>query len=140
MGQPTKYTAEVLGRILTALAIGNTKKDSALGAGVTYTTMRTWELAYPEFLSAVEQARAQARQRMVGVLVTAASRGSWQAALAFLERTDPELWARRDRIDMAIDLRREVKQMAAENGLDEKQVMAEVQSLLASHTPEERPE
>ena len=41
---------------------------------------------------------------------------------------------------MAIDLRREVKQMAAENDLDEKQLMAEVESILAGHTPEERPE
>ena len=103
-GRPTKYTPETVQLILTALAIGNTKEDSALGAGISYQTMRTWELTYPEFLEATEKAQAQARQRFVGIIARAASEGNWQAAAWNLERRDPDQWGRRERVDVMHDI------------------------------------
>ena len=53
--------------ILEALALGNTVKDSCLGAGVGYSTVREWATADPEFADALEKAQAQARQKMVAM-------------------------------------------------------------------------
>ena len=134
VGRPTKYVPETIQAIIASLAIGNTKEDSAVAAGVTYTTMRQWELDYPEFSEATQKAQAQARQRMVGTIAKAAADGNWVAAMTYLERRDPEHWARRDRMDIQIDVRKEAERIAAANDLNVEDVLAEANRIVASHT------
>ena len=129
-GAPTKYTPETVATILEALAEGNTKEDAATVAGVTYTTMRTWELADPEFLSAVQKAIASARREMVRIVTKIAKEGNWQAAMTFLERRDPEHWGRKDRVSLSVDLNREARRLAQETGLDEAAILAEAEARL----------
>jgi hypothetical protein len=112
VGHPTKYTLENVQAILTALAIGNTAEDSCRAVGVGYSTMREWVGRYPEFADAVEKAGAQARQRMVGIVVKVASEGNWQAAMTYLERRDPEHWGRRERLDVMMDVRRSIEALS----------------------------
>jgi len=55
------------------------------------------------FLQMVESARAEAQQAHLANIVQAAGNGAWQASAWFLERTDPENWARRDRLAITGD-------------------------------------
>jgi hypothetical protein len=132
IGRPSLYTPEMVETIVTALAGGNTKRDAALGAGITYTTMREWEVRFPEFAIATEKAQAQARQKMVAIVVKVAEsfEGNWQAAMTFLERRDPEHWGRKDRVSLSVDLNREARRLAQETGLDEAAILAEAEALL----------
>ena len=132
IGRPSLNTPETRAVILEALALGNTVKDSCLGAGVGYSTLREWATADPEFADALEKAQAQARQKMVAVIAKVAFslEGNWQAAMTFLERRDPEHWGRRDRVSMTVDLNREARRLAQETGLDEAAILAEAEALL----------
>lgn len=115
MARPTKRTPEVETAILNALRVGNTRTDAALAAGISLGTLSTWCARYPEFLADVEKAEADARLRFVGIIATAA-KTSWQAAAWFLERRMPQQWGRRERVEVAMDAKREAERLAA--GLD----------------------
>ena len=129
IGRPSLNTPETRAAILEALALGNTVKDSCLGAGVGYSTVREWATADLEFADALEKAQAQARQKMVAIIMKSAP-GSWAAAMTYLERRDPEHWGRRDRVSMTVDLNREARRLANETGLDEAAILAEAEALL----------
>jgi len=113
MRRPTKRSPEIEGLILRALEIGNTREDSALGAGIDRVTLWRW-VKNATFRNAVERAEALARQRFVGQIALAASQGSWQAAAWNLERRDHEHWGRRDRIDMSLEVRRAIEQLTSD--------------------------
>ena len=90
-GRPTKRTAEALKLILAALEVGNTRKDSALAAGMSFETFNEWRKDSAEFQWSIERAESKARQRFVGQWAVGASR-DWRAAEAYLKRRDPENW------------------------------------------------
>ncbi len=115
MARPSKRTPEVETAILNALRVGNTRTDSALAAGIGIGTLGAWCRQYPQFRADVERAEAEARLRFVGIIATAA-RTSWQAAAWFLERRVPEYWARRERVEVATEAKREAERLA--EGLD----------------------
>ena len=113
MARPTKRTPEREAAIIRALEVGNTRTDASLGAGIDRHTFAAWCQRYPPFLAAVETAEALARQRFVGQVALAA-RTSWQAAAWVLERRDPENWGRRERLEVAVEARREAERLAGE--------------------------
>ena len=114
MARPSKRSQELEGLILRALEVGNTRRDSALGAGISYETFRLWTLRFVEFLAAVEKAEALARQRFVGQIALAAKNGNWQAAAWNLERRDHENWGRRDRVDVTMEIRKEIERLTSD--------------------------
>lgn len=57
-----------------------------------------------KFFVEVERAQAEAEVRAVSNVHQAASTGSWQAALAFLERRYPERWAKREERDLNVNV------------------------------------
>jgi len=125
MARPTKRTPEVETAILNALRVGNTRTDSALAAGVSLGTLSEWCRRYPEFLAGVEKAEADARLRFVGIIATA-SKTSWQAAAWFLERRRPEHWGRREKLEVAVDAKREAERLAGElDGVSAEDLVAE---------------
>ena len=67
-GRPTLRSPEVIAAILTSLAIGNTREDSSLAAGISPSTLRLWCHQDDALSAQVEKAEAQARQRMVGIV------------------------------------------------------------------------
>ena len=114
MARPTKRSPEIEGLILRALEVGNTRRDSALGAGISYDSFKRWFDAYAEFSGAVEKAEALARQRFVGQIALAAKNGNWQAAAWNLERRDHENWGRRDRVDVTMEIRKEIERLTSD--------------------------
>jgi hypothetical protein len=120
---------EVEKAILASLVGGNTLEDSALAAGVNPSTLRDWRRADPALSARVEKAEAEARQKMVGVVVKAATDGTWTAAMTFLERRDPEHWARRERIDVLMDIRKAIEQLS-DDPAEVEAAVAEAQRLV----------
>ena len=121
--------------ICDSLEVGNTRRASCVGAGISEDTFARWMAADESFSGRVKEAEAKAEQRFLGH-VSAAALTTWQAAAWWLERRKHEDFGRRDRMDMARELHREGSRMAKENGLEESKVMAEVEAILAGHEPE----
>ena len=109
MARRTKLTPDTKEDIVKALRAGNSRRDSALYAGVSETTFYSWmargregEALYAEFLEAVEKAEAQSVVRNVAIIQRAAEE-TWQAAAWWLERKRPDDWGRRQRMDIGAD-------------------------------------
>lgn len=106
MARPTKLTPETHSAIVEAILHGATYKDAAEAAGVWYTTFNEWmrkgEEAksgqFYEFNHAVRQAEAQCRLNMTRVIQSAAAKGDWKAAEAYLKRRDRQNWG--DNVDV----------------------------------------
>ena len=106
MARPSKLTPETQAAIVDAILHGATYKDAAEAAGVWYTTFNEWmqrgEAAkvgqYYEFNHAVRKAEAQCRLNMTRVIQSAAAKGDWKAAEAYLRRRDRVNWG--DNVDV----------------------------------------
>ena len=106
MARPSKLTPETHAAIVDAILHGATYKDAAEAAGVWYTTFNEWmqrgEAAkagqYYEFNHAVRKAEAQCRLNMTRVIQSAAAKGDWKAAEAYLRRRDRVNWG--DNVDV----------------------------------------
>ena len=55
---------------------------------------------------------------------------TWTAAAWWLERRKNSDYARRDKVEMTVDLRREAERLAAEQGLDPSEVLAEAEAIM----------
>ena len=106
MSRRTKLTPDTKEDVIKALRAGNSRRDSALYAGISETTFYSWmargregEPIYAEFLEAVEKAEAQSVVRNVAIIQRAAEE-TWQAAAWWLERKRPDDWGRRQRMDI----------------------------------------
>lgn len=110
VGRP-KVPEEKRKIILDSLRKGNTKKDSCLAAGITQTTFSEWmvkasdyrekgiENEYTEFSLQVDEAMAEAR-RFVQECWQKHIPNDWRAGMAYLERTDPENWTIKQKVDV----------------------------------------
>ena len=106
MGRPTKLTPEVSAVIIENILHGATYKDAAEAAGVNYDTFNEWMRAgaegkagkFSEFFGAVRKAEAQCRLNMTRVIQSAAAKGDWKAAEAYLRRRDRVNWG--DNVDV----------------------------------------
>ena len=105
-GRPDKFHQEIKDAILRYLSIGATYKDAAEGSGISYETLLNWikkgEEAtsgiYYEFFHAVRRSEAQARLNYLSTIATAAAKGDWKAAEAYLKRRDRANWG--DAVDV----------------------------------------
>ena len=132
MARPSKRTPELQAAIERALEIGNTRTAAALGAGIDRGTFAAWCRRYPAFLRAVEKAEAVGQQRLVGQVALAA-RTTWQAAAWMLERRDPENWGRRERLEVAVEARREAERLAGElDGVSAEDLVAAAERIARS--------
>jgi hypothetical protein len=91
------------GALLSAVGRGATISAACKAAGITRTTFYRWkELAaagkaeHLALFADIEQAEAQAQIVVESALVTAAESGDVRAMLGYLERRDPDNWARPD--------------------------------------------
>ena len=132
MARRPKRSPEREAAILLALEIGNTRRAACAGADVSTDTFGRWMADGAAFCVAVERAEAKAEQRFLNNVAHAAAGGdSWQAAAWWLERRRHDEYARRDKVDMTIDVKREAERIAAANGLDPAAVIAEAERVLA---------
>lgn len=103
-GHLSKFTPEVIERIVSLLAAGNYEGTTAAAAGITPKTFYVWlrrgapdgraaDRPYRDFRHRVERAQSEGEARNVALIARAAT-DNWQAAAWLLERRYPERWAR----------------------------------------------
>ena len=106
MARKTKLNEEIHAQIVDAILHGATYKDAAEAAGIWYTTFNDWMKLgdqatsgrFYNFYHAVRKAEAQCRLNMTRVIQSAAAKGDWKAAEAYLKRRDRENWG--DNLDV----------------------------------------
>lgn len=118
-GRRTKATDARIGAVLQALKTGNTRGAAAAYAEVDRSTFYRWMETNPSFRDSVEKAEADAEVRFTAQVAKAATDGTWQAAAWWLERRRHEDFARRDKVDMTVDLRKEAERIASELNLED---------------------
>jgi hypothetical protein len=108
-GRPTKLVPEIAARILVFLRAGNYIHIAAAAAGVHRDTLNGWlhrgarapHGIFKDFADGVQQAVAEGEVRHLNIIREAAAEGKqWQAAAWILERTHPDRYGRRERVDL----------------------------------------
>lgn len=94
-------------------------------------TLYRWIESDDTFRDEVEKAEGRAEAAYTMSVASAVPK-NWQAAAWWLERRRHQSYARRDTVEVRIDLHAEVRKLAAELGLDEEAAIAEAEALLAA--------
>src|SRR5438552_13281441 len=90
-GRKSKLTPGLRRRICTMLAGAHTIRTVCAALGIGERTFFTWCEEDPTFSAETQRARAQGRIKIVESILEAAD---WRARAWYLERTDPEQFAR----------------------------------------------
>lgn len=125
----SKRTPELEWEVLQALRIGTTRHGAAAAAKINHMTLSRWINSDPDFEDQVQQAEGEAEAKYVARIHEAAHNGTWQAAAWWLERRRSDDYARRERIDMNVDLRKQVEKAAQEAGITVDEVWAELRAM-----------
>jgi transposase len=136
MARPTKLTAELQERIVTAIRAGSYAEQAAAYAGVHRATYYRWLAqgkdtargACHDFYEAVTRAEAEAEVAAVLTIRRAATK-HYQAATWWLERRFPQRWGRVDRVDPQSLLRTEAEKTARQQGLPAEEILAETERI-----------
>jgi hypothetical protein len=115
--------------ILGALRRGCTRRAAAAVGGIHHSTLYEWIARDPTLADTIERAEHEAEATFTAV-VAQASLTSWQAAAWWLERRRHADYARREHVEMTVDIRAEAERIAADSGLDADAVMAEAERIL----------
>jgi len=114
MGRPTSLTKDKIELVCTWLHAGYFVEDAARMAKIPKSTFYNWldkgredieageESIYAEFLDAVEIARAEAEGIFLSSIRNAATRGVWQAAAWWMERSFAK-WSKDQNIKISGD-------------------------------------
>lgn len=130
LGSKPKRSPQRIAAIIAGLESGMTRRAAAGAAGIHHTTLYDWIRLDPPLLTALETAEAVAESRYTRIVEQAAPT-SWQAAAWWLERRKHQDYARRERVDMTVDLNREAERIAAATGLDPADIIAEAERILS---------
>ena len=118
MGRKSKYTPEVVDKIVQALKLGAAYEDACNYAGISFETFRTWRARYPAFLEAIKAAEGQATVHWLAAIEKAAREGNWQAAAWKLERRYPDRYGRKERVDVKVTVRQEIERLVLDGVID----------------------
>lgn len=124
----TKFTEKRVQRFLTAIRTGSTFRAAALSVGWSEDSFQRYRDQDAVFAEQVDEAEGEAQVQLV-TIVRQAARTNWRAALELLGRRWPETWGRHERVD--VELRLQVKRLAAEFELSEQEILAEAERLVA---------
>ncbi len=94
MARKTKYSPEVVARIVQAVELGSTFELAAQYGGIDGSTFYRWMAQRSEFRDAVKGAEALGAMKWLAKIEQAASEGTWQAAAWKLERRYPQSYGR----------------------------------------------
>lgn len=132
--QGRAVTSEQVEKMLDGLRHGMTRRAASAFAGYSKTTLYAM-LEKDEdrtLLTAIENAEGEAEAAYTQLVADAAvNPKNWTAAAWWLERRKPDDYGRRDRLEVKVDIKTIVQRVAAERGLDEADVMAEVERIMA---------
>lgn len=134
-----KLTPELEEEILNLIRAGNYAKDACLAVGIDESTYYRWIRTGKEaksgklykFYQSIQKARAFARALKLEKIQDAIDDGNWQAAAWWLERTDPDHWGRRQRVEVEGQVDSKVK------GKLEHEHTGKVEAVLPDGVPEE---
>lgn len=115
--------------VLRALEHGCTRRAAAGAADIGHATFYRW-LEDDTFRDAVEKAEAKAEAAYTAAVANAIPT-SWQAAAWWLERRKYADYARRDQVNVSVDLQAVIRQVATDLGVDEADAVAEAERILA---------
>jgi transposase len=101
MARPTKLTPAIERAMVEMVKKGVTEKTAARAAGIAERTHHDWmergqkakSGIHRDYFDAIDKARAEAEVTAIKGLL-AAGKKDWRAYLAYLERTNPQEWAR----------------------------------------------
>lgn len=108
-GQPTKFNDEkIRKKILNGIRLGLPITQACQCADIHYMTLRNWECKaleekepeYIKFFEEVEKAKAEREAMHLNNIVTAARDGTWQASAWFLERSIPQRYTVKNRMEV----------------------------------------
>lgn len=129
-----KLTGERLEAFLSGLRLGMTRRAASAAVGISKSTLyRMLAEEDPDgtLLDSIEKAEAEAEATYTALVAKAASEPkNWTAAAWWLERRRSADFARHDKVEMTVDLKREAEKIAAEMGLDPDEVLREAQAIL----------
>lgn len=105
-----RLTPQIQTRIVEALRAGNYIETASAYAGISKQTLYNWlrkgarasSGKYKEFSDAVIQAEAEADVRDVATIAQH-SKLNWQASAWRLERKRPDLWGKKERVELSGD-------------------------------------
>lgn len=89
MARRSKYTPDVVQRIVQALELGATYEMASNYGGIDYMTFNRWRESKSEFREAIKDAEGRAVVKWLAKIEQAATEGTWQAAAWKLERRYP---------------------------------------------------
>jgi FMN phosphatase YigB (HAD superfamily) len=94
-------------------------------------TFYRWLDADDTLRDSVERAESEAEAFFSAAVAKAAQDPkTWTAAAWWLERRKYQDYARRDKVEMTIDVRKEAERLATELGLDPAEVLAEAEAIM----------
>jgi len=128
--------------ILLGLRKGLSRTIAAEAVGIDRETIRNWAARSVSFRGQLAQAEAEGESMLVGIVLGAAAKrlpNTWQAAAWLLERTRPERYGQRARLEVSVDIQEEIRIMAAELGMAPESVSAEVDAFLRSRSGQRAP-
>jgi len=107
----SKLNNDLINEICKLIEAGNYARHAALSVGITEQTFYNWinrgerskSGIYFEFFESIKKSRAKAIVRNVAIVNKAAQDGDWKAAMTWLERTEPDLYGRKERIEHSSD-------------------------------------
>ena len=105
-GRKTILTPELQDDVVKRIRAGNYIKVACQSVGIGVSTYFEWlkkgeegRQPYAEFTEAIKKAESEAHVNYVAIVASHAPT-QWQAAAWWLERRFPQLWGRRDRLDI----------------------------------------
>ncbi len=87
-GRPSVMTKTVILQIEQAFAMGSTDKEACSFAGVSQTTLRSYEKKYPWVLEKKEQLKAEVVLKARATILKAIEAGDVKTARWFLDKVD----------------------------------------------------
>lgn len=92
-----KYSKEIINTICENIAKGATNKDAAIMSGICEDTFYEW-MKNNEFSEYIKKASSKRTTAVLQTILKAAvDHKTWQAGAWYLERTDPDQFAKRER-------------------------------------------
>jgi hypothetical protein len=92
-GRPTKYEQNTIEHLLAGISDGLPYKAACAAASISYTTLQRWRAQYPDLEPQMEQAREEARRKLLQIIKSAAE-DDWRAAARLLEMIFPQDYPR----------------------------------------------
>lgn len=145
MARPTKFTSQTVKDLLDAIQLGASYESACRYAGITYETFNEWRKGnFPrgadktlkaEFSDGLTRAIGKADLADLATIRTAAKAGDWRAAAWGLERRHPKEYGKRT-LEISgpdgnpIEIRTLAERIAATDGLDVDEILAESTSIL----------